>query len=71
MAGAAGVALFVAIMSAQSAALLAGGDVALEALAGGIRTAFVVGAVISLGAVVLSFFIQRPPVHAMPEGMGH
>ncbi|HHY49567.1 MAG TPA: multidrug efflux MFS transporter, partial [Alphaproteobacteria bacterium] len=43
VAGAAGVALFVALMSAQTAALTAAGTVANEALAAGIRTALVVG----------------------------
>jgi DHA2 family lincomycin resistance protein-like MFS transporter len=71
VAGAAGVALFVAIMTAQTAALTAAGSVPLEALAGGIRTAFFVGAVISLFAIVASFFVRRPPQHEMPHGMGH
>jgi DHA2 family lincomycin resistance protein-like MFS transporter len=68
VAGAAGVALFVAIMTAQTAALTVAGSVPLEALAGGIRLAFIVGATISLFAVAAAFFVQRPP---MPEGMGH
>jgi DHA2 family lincomycin resistance protein-like MFS transporter len=61
VAGAAGVALFIALMSAQAASLGAAGQPALEALAGGIRTAFVVGAVISLFAVAASLFVKRPP----------
>jgi MFS transporter, DHA2 family, lincomycin resistance protein len=61
VAGAAGVALFVAVMTAQSAALAAGGAIPAEALAGGIRTAFIIGAVISFVPVVLSFFVKRPP----------
>jgi DHA2 family lincomycin resistance protein-like MFS transporter len=61
VAGAAGVALFVAIMTAQSAALAVAGEVPAEALAGGIRMAFIVGAVISLIPVVMSFFVKRPP----------
>jgi DHA2 family lincomycin resistance protein-like MFS transporter len=61
VAGAAGVALFVAVMTAQSAALAAAGEVPLEALAGGIRTAFIIGAFISFVPVVLSFFVKRPP----------
>ena len=52
VAGAAGVALFVAIMSAQTAAVVTAGAVPAEALAGGIRTAFIVGASISLLAVI-------------------
>ncbi len=69
VAGAAGVALFVAIMTAQSAALAVTGANNLEALAGGIRMAFTVGAVIALVALLASFFVHRAPVH--PEGGGH
>ncbi len=69
VAGAAGVALFVAIMTSQSAALAAGGVADIEALAAGIRSAFIVGAVISLFAVVASWFVQRPP--AQEGGFGH
>jgi MFS transporter, DHA2 family, lincomycin resistance protein len=69
VAGAAGVALFVAIMSAQQIALTAGGAVPLEALSGGIRVAFTVGAVISLAAVLAAFFVHKPP--AQEGGWGH
>ncbi len=48
VAGAAGVALFVALMSAQTARLAAAGATPLEALAGGIRAAFLCGAVCAL-----------------------
>lgn len=68
VAGAAGVALFVAVMSAQTASLAAAGSVPLEALAGGIRTAFIIGAVISLFAVAASFFVRKPP--DQPGGWG-
>lgn len=67
VAGAAGVALFVALMSGTTASLAAGGAIPVEALAGGIRMAFIVGAFISLAAVVLSFFVKRPPA----QGWGH
>lgn len=60
VAGAAGVALFVTLMSAQSARLGAGGLAAAEALTGGIRAAFLAGAVLSLFAVVCAFFVRRP-----------
>ena len=69
--GAAGIALFVAIMSAQSAALTQGGVVEIEALAGGIRMAFMVGAAISLLAVVAAFFVRRPPQQEGGWGGGH
>lgn len=61
VAGAAGVALFVAIMTAQSAGLAAAGAPDLEALAGGIRVAFMVGASISILAVIAAFFVRKPP----------
>lgn len=75
-AGAAGAALFVAIMSAQSATQMAGGAEAVEALASGIRAAFVVGASISVLAFAAAFFVQRPPMqdggwsggHLYPDG---
>jgi DHA2 family lincomycin resistance protein-like MFS transporter len=69
VAGAAGVALFVALMSAQTAALTAAGTVPVEALAGGIRLAFMVGAVISIFAFVASLFVQRPA--PQQSGWGH
>jgi DHA2 family lincomycin resistance protein-like MFS transporter len=65
--GAAGVALFVALMSAQSSALAAGGTPDVEALAGGIRLAFIVGAVIAFVPLIASFFVKRA---AAPEGWG-
>ncbi len=71
VAGAAGVALFVAIMSSQSAALAATGQAPLEALAGGIRLAFIVGASISLLALVAAFFVRKPPAQDGGWGGGH
>lgn len=68
VAGAAGIALFVALMTLQSAALTAAGTEPVAALAGGIRTAFFCGAVISLFAVVAAFFVRKPPEEA---GHGH
>jgi DHA2 family lincomycin resistance protein-like MFS transporter len=67
VAGAAGVALFIAIMSTQTAKLTAGGTTALEALAGGIRAAFLVGAIGALFAVASTFLVRKPevsPAHA-------
>jgi MFS transporter, DHA2 family, lincomycin resistance protein len=60
LAGAAGVALFVALMSAESARLLGNGAGELDALAAGIRSAFYCGAIASLGALVCAPFIRRP-----------
>ena len=64
--GAAGVALFIAIMSAQSAQLGATGTVEVEALAGGIRSAFLVGAIGALVAVGATFLVRKPDTPAVP-----
>ncbi len=66
VAGAAGVALFVAIMTAQQTKLAASGVVNLEALAGGIRAAFLAGAIGAIFAVTCSFFVRKPDAAAMP-----
>jgi MFS transporter, DHA2 family, lincomycin resistance protein len=66
VAGAAGVALFVALMSAQTARLAAAGAAPLEALAGGIRAAFLCGAIIALFAVACAFFVRKPDAAGMP-----
>ena len=47
VAGAAGTALFVTVLTAQSATLAAGGAGVVDATAGGIHAAFLVGAAIS------------------------
>jgi DHA2 family lincomycin resistance protein-like MFS transporter len=60
VAGAAGVALFVALMSARSTSLAARGLALVDALTGGIRGGFLCGAIISLLAVGCVFFVQRP-----------
>ncbi|MDB5542038.1 MAG: transporter [Devosia sp.] len=71
VAGAAGVALFVALMTIQTAALTASGTEPVTALAAGIRTGFLCGAVISLFAVVAAFFVKKPPANPEMAGMGH
>jgi DHA2 family lincomycin resistance protein-like MFS transporter len=60
VAGAAGTALFVTIMSAQAATLTANGASDAAAVAGGVRSAFLAGAIIFLVAVVAAFFIRKP-----------
>jgi DHA2 family lincomycin resistance protein-like MFS transporter len=60
VAGAAGVALFVALMSARATTLTARGLAPVDALSGGIRGGFLCGAIISLLAVACVFFVQRP-----------
>src|SRR5690606_36635258 len=71
LAGAAGIALFIALMTIRTAALAAEGLDPVEALAGGIRSAFLVGAVISLFAVLTAFFIRRPEGGGHGHGGGH
>ncbi len=58
VAGAAGVALLIAVMA--SVAQSQGGLDNIDALAGGIRMAFLVGAIISVFAVITAFFIRKP-----------
>ena len=65
LAGAVGVALFIALMSAESARLLGGGAPALEALEAGIRAAFLCGAVAALCAVVCAMFVRKPDSAAL------
>lgn len=67
VAGAAGIALFVAVMSLRSAAGMAGGMGELDALAAGIRAGFLCGAVISLLMIAAAFFVHRPE----GDGAGH
>ena len=70
VAGAAGVALLIAVMASRAQSL--GGIDNVEALAAGIRTAFLVGAIISLAAVVTTFFIRKPdPAPQGGWGGGH
>ena len=69
VAGAASVALFVALMSIREATLVADGLPPLAALTGGIRLAFIVGASLSLLTVVLALFVKKPP--EQPDGFAH
>ena len=74
LAGAAGTALFVSVMSAQAIALSGGGTPSAVDTAGGIHSAIMYGAFISLAAIAISFFVKAPAqssegVHdAMPAG---
>lgn len=60
VAGAAGTALFVTVMAAVTASVAATGATADAAQAAGLRTAFLVGAIISVAAVVGAFFVRKP-----------
>lgn len=60
LAGAIGTALFVTLMATGAASGIAQGLGDVDATAQGIQLAFLVGAIISLLALVASFFIRRP-----------
>jgi MFS transporter, DHA2 family, lincomycin resistance protein len=60
VAGAAGVALLIALMSTRSTTLSAQGAAPMDALTGGVRTAFFAAALLSLVAVICVFFVKRP-----------
>ncbi|WP_308799263.1 DHA2 family efflux MFS transporter permease subunit [Agromyces silvae] len=66
VAGATGTALFIAVMAGSQTAAAAAGAAEIAAQAQGIRAAFLVGAIVSLGAIVGALFIRRPA--DLPEG---
>jgi MFS transporter, DHA2 family, lincomycin resistance protein len=73
VAGAAGTALFVTLMSTVAASQPAG-TAAEVALATGARTAFLTVGVIWIGAIVASFFLRKPDetaFHHAEAGVGH
>jgi MFS transporter, DHA2 family, lincomycin resistance protein len=65
LAGAAGTALFIAVLALVAGA--GGGTEDVASTAAGVRAAFLCGAIISLSAVVLGFFIRKPD----DTGVGH
>ncbi|GAA2033415.1 MDR family MFS transporter [Pseudokineococcus marinus] len=71
LAGGAGTALFVTLLSTRSAARLAEGADAVAATADGVRAAFLVGAVLSLVAVGVSLLVRRPAQQPSPEVVPH
>lgn len=72
VAGAAGIALFIAVMTLQTNAGTAAGLGQIDALAAGVRAGFLCGAIVSLGMVAAAFFVRRQEGTA-PTGMpvGH
>jgi DHA2 family lincomycin resistance protein-like MFS transporter len=60
VAGAAGTALFITVMTATSVIAADGGAEAVVAQAAGVRNAFLVGAIVSLFAIVGATFVRRP-----------
>jgi len=71
VAGAAGTALFIALYTLTSVHLGGQGTKDPAALAGGVHTAFVCGAFISVIAVVGAFFVPKPDPELNPAAMGH
>lgn len=68
VAGAAGTALFIALMVIRAASLEATGVAPAAATAAGMQLAFTLGAILSMVAIVLACFVRRPPEH--PEWHG-
>jgi MFS transporter, DHA2 family, lincomycin resistance protein len=66
LAGAAGVALLVSVLSVSSARLAAEGADVVAQTAGGVHAAFLVAACVSLVAVVGAFFVRTPAVEGVP-----
>ena len=69
LAGAAGTALFIALLTIGKITATDAGAGTVTALASGIHTAFLAGAIISLFAIVAAFFVPKPesefaPAHA-------
>jgi DHA2 family lincomycin resistance protein-like MFS transporter len=71
LAGAAGTALFVTVLSAHAATLQAEGLGVVAATAAGIRVAFIYGAVISLLAIPAAFFVRKQVAPADGVATGH
>jgi MFS transporter, DHA2 family, lincomycin resistance protein len=66
LAGAAGVALLVSVLSVSSATLAAEGADVVAQTAGGVHAAFLVAACVSLVAVVGAFFVRTPATEGVP-----
>ncbi|MGV8886232.1 MAG: DHA2 family efflux MFS transporter permease subunit [Microbacteriaceae bacterium] len=60
VAGAAGTAIFIALLTITSVALTDAGASDVEATAGGIRMAFTFGAILATAAIPLAFFVRKP-----------
>jgi len=71
LAGAAGTALFITMMSTTAAARAAVGSSAVDATAAGVQAAFMCGAVLSLLAIGASFLIRRTDQAAAGVHVGH
>ncbi|WP_309128323.1 DHA2 family efflux MFS transporter permease subunit [Microbacterium sp.] len=71
VAGAAGTALFVTLMSVGSAEALAAGADAVTAISEGVHAAFLLGACVASAAVALTLFVRRPAAVEEPAPAPH
>ncbi len=71
LAGAAGTAMFIALLTARSTTLAEAGAHPAEALAGGARLAFVVGAAVIAASAVLAVTLRKPAVAETDVPVGH
>jgi DHA2 family lincomycin resistance protein-like MFS transporter len=72
LAGAAGTALFITLMTVTTVAAQSAGTAAIAATAGGIRAAFMCGAIISLFSIVAAFFVKAPAIEeGAPAPLAH
>jgi DHA2 family lincomycin resistance protein-like MFS transporter len=71
LAGAIGIAVFITVMTARENALVADGSSVIDATAEGIHTAFLYGAIISLVAIPIAFFVRKPASNGAPAPIGH
>jgi MFS transporter, DHA2 family, lincomycin resistance protein len=68
LAGAAGTALFIALYTIGTVAATSNGVAETTALASGVHSAFMAGAILSLLAIVAAFFVPRPDTSMAPSG---
>lgn len=68
VAGAAGTAIFIAFLAIGTASGHASGLGEAASIATGVRLAFLVGAIVSLAALVLAFFVRKPVVAEVADG---
>jgi DHA2 family lincomycin resistance protein-like MFS transporter len=66
LAGAAGVALLVSVLSVRSSALAAEGVPLVESTAGGVRASFLVAATLSLFTIIGAFLVRGPALGGTP-----
>jgi MFS transporter, DHA2 family, lincomycin resistance protein len=68
LAGAAGTALFIALYTIGTVTATSNGAAETTALASGVHSAFMAGAILSLLAIVAAFFVPRPDTSTAPGG---